>query len=206
MRYETIIIGGGLGGLVSGIRLARAGRRVAIISAGKSALHFCSGSLEMWSGSHEELLELPAKRPLHPYNIVGLARLERYSAEIKDMFQEAGMRLVGDFNRPHYRLTPIGGLKPAWLTLEEYVTFSEKGDVAGRKVLIVGFNGYLDFYPETGKARICNFRGETIAEPEVIGEAPVMNEGINIVEVNDESDCPYVKRTAVTLRTYGETV
>lgn len=171
MRYETIIIGGGLGGLVSGIRLARAGRRVAIISAGKSALHFCSGSLEMWSGSHEELLELPAKRPLHPYNIVGLARLERYSAEIKDMFQEAGMRLVGDFNRPHYRLTPIGGLKPAWLTLEEYVTFSEKGDVAGRKVLIVGFNGYLDFYPEfiaeALNARGAECRVERVSLPEL---------------------------------------
>lgn len=39
MKYDNIIIGGGLSGLVCGIESARSGRKTAIVSAGQSALH-----------------------------------------------------------------------------------------------------------------------------------------------------------------------
>ena len=47
MRFQSIIIGGGLAGLSAGIKLAEAGRKVAIVSSGQSTLHFFSGSLEI---------------------------------------------------------------------------------------------------------------------------------------------------------------
>ncbi len=156
MRFDTVIIGGGLGGLIGGIRLARQGQRVAIISSGKSALHFCSGSLELWGGSREEFEQLPQSHPSHPYNKVGMERLVRYSAQAKDLFARAGVPLVGGleqgddqrFGCDHYRLSPIGVLKPAWLTMDEYVTFSGPEPKEYPRVTIVAIEGYLDFYPE----------------------------------------------------------
>ena len=47
MKYDIIIIGGGLSGLTAGITLAQAGRRVCIVSAGQSSLHFHSGSFDL---------------------------------------------------------------------------------------------------------------------------------------------------------------
>lgn len=46
MKYDAVIIGGGLSGLVAGITLQKAGKSTAIISTGQNALHFFSGTFE----------------------------------------------------------------------------------------------------------------------------------------------------------------
>ena len=48
MRFDTIIIGAGLSGLVAGIELVRKGQKCLIVSSGQSALHFFSGSFELY--------------------------------------------------------------------------------------------------------------------------------------------------------------
>ena len=40
MKFDYIIIGGGLCGLSAGIRLAEQGKKTAVVSSGQSALHF----------------------------------------------------------------------------------------------------------------------------------------------------------------------
>ena len=47
MKFDTIIIGGGLSGLTAGITLAEHGQKCLMVSAGQSALHFFAGSFEL---------------------------------------------------------------------------------------------------------------------------------------------------------------
>ena len=93
MRFDTVIIGGGLAGLVSGISLQQAGQQTAIISTGQNALHF-------FSGSFESMQEVP-KRTL-------------------DLFAEAGIRV---HYSPGVRLTPLGTFREAALSLEDTSLF-----------------------------------------------------------------------------------
>ena len=93
MRFDTVIVGGGLAGLVAGISLLKAGRKTAIVSTGQNALHFFSGCFESFQEAPPEVLSL---------------------------FSEAGIRL---HYKPGVRLMPMGTFKESALSLEDVSLF-----------------------------------------------------------------------------------
>ncbi len=143
MKFQTVIIGGGLSGLIAGIELARQGKKVAIISSGQSALHFSSGSLELLSRTADgtdvtNLLEAMETLPAnHPYKKIGLERVAQLAPEAGKTLADAGISLYGNERQNHYRISPTGKFKTAWLTLSDYPTFDNLAMMPWKKVCMV---------------------------------------------------------------------
>ena len=151
MRFDTIIIGGGLAGLVCGIKLQKAGKKCAIVSAGQSAMHFSSGTFDLLGrlpdGTPVEApLAAAASLPAaHPYTILGTEKVKKYAEEAVSFLQECGIRISGSAERNSWRVTPTGERKPAWLTIGDFTPLASKDEKIGNKALIVNILGYLDF-------------------------------------------------------------
>ena len=147
MKFDTIIIGGGLCGLTAGIELSRKGQKCLIVSSGQSALHFFSGSFELCSLSDNPYDAMSSFDETHPYSRIGIERVRDLAAEVKPFFKEVGITLKGAKNANHWRITPLGILKRAWLTMDEYATIPSDGKVQWKKVALLNIDGFLDFHP-----------------------------------------------------------
>ena len=146
MRFDTIIIGGGLSGLVAGIELVRKGQKCLMVSSGQSALHFFSGSFELCSKDENPLKAIAALDAAHPYSKLGSERVEALAARVKPFFAELGLNFKGDASANHWRLTPLGVMKRAWLTLDEYASFGSEQQMPWNVVTVLNIDGFLDFH------------------------------------------------------------
>ncbi len=150
MKFDTIIIGGGLSGLTCALRLQAGGRRCAVISAGQSALHFSSGSFDLLglradrSEIESPLDEVKHLREMHPYHKLG-DKLPHYAAQAESLLAQWGIRVKGDARKNHFRYTPMGGLRPTWLTFSELAVADDSNACPGERVLVANFPGFLDF-------------------------------------------------------------
>ena len=148
MKFDTVIIGGGLSGLACAISLAEAGKKCAVVASGQGALHFSSGSFDLlgYAGGEEVKSPIDALAKLdasHPYSLVGAENVKAISAEVPAFLSKTGVKVYGENGKNHYRMTPTGNLRPTWLTMDEYVIPSEE-TLQGRKILLLNVAGYLD--------------------------------------------------------------
>lgn len=158
MKYDALIIGGGLAGLTCGIRCAGAGLRTAILSGGMNSLHFSSGSIDL-AGYDEngEVVKKPfdqvkkiiRTRKDHPYAKAGLPVIQKAMDFFIDKTSRAGLTLNHNADMNHFHITGLGMLKPAYLSQES--VFSPRGlEVVNsrEKIAVMNFSGFRDYYPE----------------------------------------------------------
>ncbi len=139
--------------MTAGITLAGAGQRVAVFSTGQSALQFSSGSMELLSYAGGKEVQSPTAAfdllpTEHPYRRIGKEKWLDLLGRVQPLLSAAGINTSGDAMRNRWRLTPLGKLKPAWLTLDDFATFESADKLPWRSVSLVNITDFLDFYPQ----------------------------------------------------------
>lgn len=197
MRFDVIIIGGGLAGLTCGLRLQKNGKKCAIISAGQSAMHFSSGTFDLLGrlpdGTEVEnpSAAIASLGKNHPYTVLGSEKVMKYAKEAPAFLESCGLKVSGSAEKNSWRITPTGERKPSWLTLDDFTPLASKDEKIGDKALIVNILGYLDFntkfladsFERQGtKCRIVSIR---LDEMERLRKNPSEMRATNIARVMD---------------------
>ena len=149
MRMDTVIMGGGLSGLSCGIALAKRGKRVAIVASGQSTMLFNGGSMELLGNIDGKAVTAPleaiATLPQdHPYSKIGAERIAELAARAKLMLTDSGINMEGNAAANHWRITPMGVAKPAWLTLSDHLRIDDLGHLPAKRLALMCIRGYFD--------------------------------------------------------------
>lgn len=149
MRMDTVIMGGGLSGLTCGIALAKRGQRVAIVAAGQSTLMFNGGSMELLGCIDGQAVASPLEAVAtlphsHPYRKIGIARISELADQARQLLADAGIHMEGSAAANHWRITPMGVAKPAWLTLSDHLRIDDLSRLPAKRVALMSIRGYLD--------------------------------------------------------------
>ncbi|MBV7414745.1 glycerol-3-phosphate dehydrogenase subunit GlpB [Aeromonas sp. sif2433] len=154
MKFDSIVIGGGMAGLSAALRLAEAGQKTLLMASGQSALHFSSGSIDLLESDGDPRAALPAflaAHPEHPYGKVGLANIEASLADLQRHCAEEGLPLFRQ-ERNHQRLTPIGTLKSTWISPATCACLTDAPAPAA--ILLATMAGFRDFHPALAAANL----------------------------------------------------
>ena len=229
MKFDVVLIGGGLSALVCGIKLQKVGKKCLMVSAGQNALHFSSGAFgllgKLPDGTDvtEPLSVMGSLPSVHPYSKIGKQRLSEYVASAPGFFSECGVSLhtvapvaepadVACPVRNGYRITALGTLKPAWLAMDDVTLFASKDGKIGEKALIVSFTGFLDFNTRfiaeglEKRGTACRVESVKLDEVEILRKNPAEMRSVNIARVmNHESSWKQLGRKVQELQ-MGEDV
>lgn len=151
MKFDTIIIGGGLTALTAGIRLQKAKQHVAVIGTGQSTLHFNTGTFDLlgYDAEGKEVKNpiegIKALPESHPYHKV--SDIEARVAEARELLKDAGILTNGDNTYNHYHISPIGEMSPTWLSLNGMLQTDGKA-LQYKDIVIANIEGFLDFHTE----------------------------------------------------------
>lgn len=149
MSQSTIIMGGGLSGLTCGIALAKQGHAVTILAGGLSTLLFNGGSMELLGAIDGQPVTSPLQAvstlpASHPYSKIGHQRIASLADQARTLLDDAGIGMTGDAAANHWRISPMGVAKPAWLTLNEYFKIDDINNISVNKLYIMAIRGYFD--------------------------------------------------------------
>jgi glycerol-3-phosphate dehydrogenase len=152
---DVLVIGAGLAGLVTAWVAGEHGLRTRLISKGWGATHWHTGCIDILGyypltsqkalvSPLEALEKLISDNPLHPYAIAGLDVIESAILEFQDLCAKAHYPMHGSLERNWLLPSAVGAFRPTCLAPETMIA----GDLnRSDPMLLVGFEGLVDFYP-----------------------------------------------------------
>ncbi len=187
MAYDVIVIGAGLAGLIGGLRLAEAGRRVLLVAKGHGATHWANGAIGVARGdSPRTAVAQLATAPDHPYARLAATDLPDALARLAAVCAAADYPLVGNLDTNLARPTALGALNPAALapaTLAAGACGQDQGD---GPILIAGFRELRDFFPPLAAA---NLRSQGIAVQGTWLDLPATPRRLDFTPTTFEARC-----------------
>ena len=167
MTYDVVVIGAGLAGLASALRLADEGLHVLVVAKGVGGTHLAPATIDVL-GYADGRVESPARalpefvaaHPEHPYGRVSVELIRASLEWIRERLDGLGYR--GGLEENVLLPTAVGVAKPTALVPQTMAA----GDLrAGGRFVFVGLGGLKDFYPA--------YLAENLARAELPGGASV---------------------------------
>jgi len=161
---DTIVIGAGLAGLTSALRLAQAGQSVTLLTKGLGGLPLSQGTIDILGYApdrvdrpFEAMARLIETDPAHPYAAIGADRTRQAVDWLRSLVPNL---LAGDPEANVTLPTAVGARRPTAL----YQPSMAAGHLApGQSVAVVGPVQLKDFSPELCAANLA--RNDAAGEP-----------------------------------------
>lgn len=155
---DLVVIGAGLSGLMAAHTAVTSGLSVRVINKGLGSMHWSAGTVDLLGYTIEQqkqaierpfdtLPDLIKNHPNHPYALVSEDDIRAALAQFQQIVADAGLPYGGaaDGASNLFLPSPAGSPRPVFLAPQAQLA----GDLSRTEpILIVGFEGMRDFYPQ----------------------------------------------------------
>lgn len=158
---DVIVIGGGFAGLIAAIAAAKRGKSVTMLSLGAGTLSIGGGAVDILGYStgpvDNPLVSMQELDENHPYRKAGKQAVQDAAAFFIKLCQEEGFDYHGSLDGVKWLLTAAGTLKPSCLVP---LTLDPEPLNHDGEVIVVGFTGLKDYFPELVIGAIQQYSGK----------------------------------------------